>query len=183
MRTRWKNAGHWTKKKQPQPRHERKRDMRVVIRAQERNAGAMGHSPIAGGGNPPNGVAARHSVPSRFSPKKTGNGRSLRAHWRENLYILVAIASSRLCESARCSSSEFCSRFSIVGRSLAGITVPWHFSSCAHIVSRICDSDFFFMYKESSGEIVTDIDKCTAELSIFRFGCPDYYQRGWECKV
>lgn len=48
------------------------------------------------GGNPPNGVAARHSVPSRFSPKKTGNDRSLRAHWRENLCILVAIVSSRL---------------------------------------------------------------------------------------
>ena len=51
----------------------RKRDTMIVIYAQERNAGAMGHSPIAEGGNPPDEVAARRSVPSRSSPEKTEN--------------------------------------------------------------------------------------------------------------
>lgn len=135
------------------PSHERGRkgDTKVVIRAQERNAGAMGHSPIAGWCNPSNGVAARHSVPSRFSPKKTGNGRGLRAHWRENLCLLVAIASSLLCElSVRCLPSGILSSFLIRWTILCEYqsSVTFLLLRVVYIVGRIFDSDFF-IHKES----------------------------------
>jgi hypothetical protein len=68
----------------------RKRDTEMVIRAQERNAGAMGHSPIA----PrvatlrtgwPRGAQFRLALLRRKPEIITGRG--LRAHWRESLRV------------------------------------------------------------------------------------------------
>lgn len=51
----------------------------TVIRAQERNASAVGHSPVTEGATPPiQGLPAeRRSVPSRSPPEETGNSSPL----------------------------------------------------------------------------------------------------------
>lgn len=51
----------------------------IVIRAQERNASAVGHSPVTEGATPPiQGLPAeRRSVPSRSPPEETGNSSPL----------------------------------------------------------------------------------------------------------
>lgn len=143
MRTRWKNAGHRTRRKQPQPRRGGGKGDRGWLYARRSVTQARWATAPLPGGNPTNGVAARHSVPSRFSPKKTGNGRGLRAHWRENLCIsLVANAPSRLCESARCLGvgilSSFLDRFWTIFRGYHSF-VTFLLSRARR--DRICDSD------------------------------------------
>lgn len=98
MRARRKNAGYWTKRGErsslrPPARDERKRDTGVVIRAQERNAGAMGHSPIA---EPqPFGRGGRETLSpvSLFSGENRKYSRTRRAPWRESLSRLRECAS------------------------------------------------------------------------------------------
>jgi len=138
------------------------------------------------GGNPPNGVAARHSVPSRFSPKKTGNGRGLRAHWRENLCIsLVAIAPPRLCESVRCLGvvgilSSFLDRWTISRGYHSFVT----FLLSRARQDRICDSDLFCI-KKVPGKLWRILKSVQRSYLFFPLDAIplDYYRKGWECKV
>lgn len=108
----------------------RKRDMEMVIRAQERNAGAMGHSLHCRGWQPfERGSRETLSPVSLFSGENRilTRSRSLRAHWRESLCVSVASVRVHF-------FSEFRPRFLIAKR---------HDSSRG---SQFCGSRFFRVY-------------------------------------
>lgn len=147
----------------------------MVIRAQERNAGAMGHSPIAEGGNPPDGGSRETLSPvSLFSggnrkwsqPSRALAGKSLSACCSSR----VSVPHFRARSSSRCflvvrhpreSSSREERRESSAAREGRVSPLPLRARSrrCAGPGrARFGASVMVYAREGSSGEIVTDVE-------------------------